>query len=94
MPDSEIFKVVFQGGCFGLLALLVWWALWRGIPKALEIHQSTISGITETFTKEAAGCREERKENAERMDRELAKRDAALKEAIAEIKQFAHQESK
>ena len=91
MPDSEIFKVVFQGGCFGLLALLVWWALWRGIPKALEIHEKTVSGITDTFKEEAKECREERKVNSDRMDRELAKRDEALKQAIEEIKELAKQ---
>lgn len=39
-PDAFI-----QYGCFGLLAALVVWSIWHGIPAALATHRETMMAI-------------------------------------------------
>ena len=34
-----------QYGSFGLLAILVFWCLWKGIPAFLEIHRGVVTDI-------------------------------------------------
>lgn len=64
-----------QYGCFGLLAALVVWSIWKGIPGALTIHRETmfkiaeehsnaIAKLVESYEKEAEECREERLQNS------------------------------
>lgn len=71
MPEN----VYIQYGCFGLLAVLVVWTLWKGIPGLLDKHERVINGIatehrsavqtiTAEFAEESRLCREERLELA------------------------------
>lgn len=53
MPDSEMLKVILQGGSFGLLAIFVIWVLFRGAPmlqtmleKISTDHKATVAIIT------------------------------------------------
>ncbi len=45
MPESELFKVVLQGGMLGLWCFFGWWCLARGVPLLKEImeRQATTS---------------------------------------------------
>jgi len=49
-----------QYGCFGLLALIVSWALMKGVPAALASFKESLKSITDTFAEEARECRAER----------------------------------
>lgn len=56
MPD----QVWVQYGCFGIVALLTAWALFKGIPSALAEHQAVVKSLVDAFTAESAECRSER----------------------------------
>lgn len=54
MPESELLKVILQGGSFGLLAIAVVWMLYYGAPmiretiKALgESHEAVVMRLTD-----------------------------------------------
>ena len=75
MPDFELFKLIMNGGMFGLWAIFVVWCLFYGAPmlkSALEKvsadSHATIadmSAIHATIAdKLAKECREERREQA------------------------------
>lgn len=78
MPDSETFKLILNGGSFGLLAIGVVWVLFWGAPmlkntleKITDAHLKAIDTVTEH-------CREETKEQREWLAAEMDKRDAVL----------------
>lgn len=73
-----------QYGCFTLLAGLVVWALYIGIPAALKMHKDTIDGMMSShkeaigllvvqYEKEAEQCREERIEESKSREVEREK---------------------
>lgn len=77
-----------QYGSFGLLAFIVFWAIWKFFPAALEKHERIITkvaedskaafeGVSEAFTIEAKECREERRDTV-RILAELQKSIVAL----------------
>lgn len=77
MPDSEVFKVILQGGSFGLLAIFVVWVLFRGAPmlqtmleKISNDHKSTVAIITKD-------CSDGQREIRVWVSVELAKLNAA-----------------
>lgn len=50
--DPEIFKVILNGGSFGLLAIIVVWLLWKGAPaiqdaviRLGEDHKSVVMSL-------------------------------------------------
>lgn len=55
MPDSELFKVIMQGGMFGLWLVFVVWALFRGAPML----QQTIEKLIVAFQQEQSAEREQ-----------------------------------
>lgn len=68
--DIQVDALV-QYGCFGLLAALVFWSIWKGIPTVLAMHREVVVGIAtshkeamtdlvKTFEKESEQCRDER----------------------------------
>lgn len=72
MPEPSL-DAFLQFGSMGLLALIVFWAMWRFLPAALEAHRTIISKVaednkaavqvlTDAFTTESNECREERRE--------------------------------
>ena len=69
-PSIDLF---LNYGSMGLLALIVFWAMWRFLPAALqthreiitkvaEDHKSAVIQLAEAFTTESNECREERRE--------------------------------
>ena len=81
--------VLVQYGCFGLLAALVFWSIWKGIPTVLLMHKEVVTGIAtahkeamddlvRSFEKEASQCREERlqvaRDSASERDKDRALR--------------------
>lgn len=69
-PTIDLF---LQYGSMGLLAFIVFWAMWKFLPQALETHKETISKLatdhkegiavlTKAFAEESNECREERRE--------------------------------
>jgi len=61
MPESEIFKMVMQGGMLALWMVFGWWCLSRGVPMVKDeiknmtsSHQSMVKDLTCEFTKNTA----------------------------------------
>lgn len=53
MPESEMFKMILQGGMLGLWIVVVWWGLAKGIPmlkeqvdRLIASHQATVLQIS------------------------------------------------
>jgi hypothetical protein len=59
MPDPETLKLVLSGGSFGLLAVLIIWAVKFGVPTILTMIQKQ----GETFAAEIANARREYRED-------------------------------
>lgn len=66
MPDNAW----IQYGCFGLLACLMVWVLWKGLPGLLTAHKEAIQILTDTFKAETTQCRADRKESEEKAQKE------------------------
>lgn len=49
-----------QYGCFGLLACIVAWTLFKGIPNMLASFKDALQETTDSFREEQRACREER----------------------------------
>ena len=58
-PASDVSSFL-QYGSFGLLAALVVWTLWKGIPNLLSTHKETIQSLVNEFKSESKECRDER----------------------------------
>lgn len=69
-PSIDLF---LNYGSMGLLALIVFWAMWRFLPAALQTHKEIITKVaedhragiqvlTDAFTQESKECRDERRE--------------------------------
>lgn len=78
-PDITLESAI-QLGCFGLIALLVSWLLWKGLPGLLGSFErivtvianaftGSIDKLTSAFQEDSAACREERKQDKERADK-------------------------
>lgn len=47
MPDDKF----IQYGCFGLVALIIVVAMWKGLPYIFNSHTQTITALTDSNTK-------------------------------------------
>lgn len=50
MPDNQW----IQYGSFGLIAALVIWSLWKGIPGVLQTHKDTVTQLATAFETRSA----------------------------------------
>lgn len=55
-----------QYGCFGLIALIVIWDRWKGIPAMLEQFSKAHTEVVGLLIKEIGDCRDERTAARER----------------------------
>lgn len=89
-----------QYGSFGLLAVIVIAALWRGLPYFLDKHEKVISTIMTEHKEEVAGmmkefkdeniqCREERLSNAASWASERAKMYELIQSVQSQFQQKA-----
>ena len=89
-----------QYGSFGLLAALVFWTVRWGIPKVLDVHEKTVTGIAsnhektvtklvDSFKAETEQCRGERIELAKSHQQERAKDQQIREESIHLIQSVA-----
>jgi hypothetical protein len=87
-----------QYGCFGLVAFIIFMAVWHGIPKMLSIHKETISELTtshkaviselvKTFNDETEMCRRERRESQQFFTDELEKNRKSKSEMAERFQQ-------
>lgn len=73
-PDLAAASDWLNYGCFGVVVFIVFWAMTKLIPGAMDRHLATVEKIvtdhkavvqdlSATFTKESTECREERRES-------------------------------
>lgn len=98
MPESEMFKMVMQGGMLGLWIFFGWWCLSRGVPMVKEeinkmttSHQTMVKDLTCEFTKNTEGLNTTHKEAVASLNqthREVV--DQLAKECREERKELMH----
>lgn len=91
-PDLSL-NAFLQYGSFGLVAFLVFWAITRFFPHALQMHREVIENIAEqnkaaitalveSFEKETSQCRQERLEAVKLWGEEREKDRASRHDAM------------
>lgn len=85
-----------QYGSFGLLAFIVFWAIWKFLPAMTEKHFQTIDRLAtehsasikamlEEFKEESRDCREERIKDREMAAQERIRDQQARHEALNKV---------
>lgn len=67
-----------QYGSFGVLVLIMFWGMWKGIPKILDIHEKSIAKVADASKAANDKLANDNKEAIERLA-------AAQKEAIERL---------
>lgn len=102
MPESEFFKLVLQGGSFGLLVVLFLWAIGWGIPMLRDEIRLSRSQSAEAVGKAVRDCaasvekivmefRDERKEQRQYDREEWDKRDEVIEKLAKAVESMAYQ---
>lgn len=81
MPEN----VFIQYGCFGLLAALVVWAVWKGIPSMLDRHEKVVTAIAAEHKAAAAKMTEDHKEVIQTLTKEFADESRQCREERIEM---------
>lgn len=81
MPEN----VFIQYGCFGLLAALVVWAVWRGIPAMLDRHEKVVTAIAAEHKTTTANMAKDHKEAVKALTTEFAEESRQCREERIEL---------
>lgn len=101
MPESEVFKMVMNGGMLGFWAVAFWWALAKGVPLLKELFEkqnATINNLTAAFEKNShdlsAGHREQVRLLADAHTAAVERLDKGYRETVKHVTDECREERK
>lgn len=89
MPDAEMFKIILNGGSFGLLAIGVVWALFWGAPMLRDTLREISTQHTTAVTTMTTSCTHEAGEIRDWVSEEMKRRDDAILRLAQAVEKLA-----